>query len=341
MKTGNEITIHDIARELKISASTVSRALNNNPRISKATKEKIREAALKMGYRPNSIASQLRTKKTNTIGVVIPRISRHFFSSAISGIEDVAYRNGYSVIITQSEEDYEREKLNVQSLFSNRVDGIIVSLAMGSENFDHFKLFTDKKIPLVFFDRYCQEISTPQVLIDDFEGGYQATKHLIEQGCRNIVHIGGPQKLNIYANRLKGYQQALEDARIRFKESNFYVSDLTRKAGERIVEEIFAAEEKPDAIFCANDTSALSIIQYAKANGIRIPEDLCIIGFSNEPYSELLTPSLSTVAQPGFEMGQTAAEMVIKQITEKTIEDTKIIMPTQLIIRESTLKKQQ
>jgi LacI family transcriptional regulator len=337
----SEITIHDIARELGISASTVSRALNNNPLISKSTQKKIKETAAKMGYRPNTMAANLRTRKTNTIGVIVPLINRHFFSSVISGIEDVAYNSGVAVTITQSNDSFEKEEKIAQTLYSNRVDGLIVSIGMETTKFEHLKLFSERTIPLVFFDRVVDEIEAHKISVDDFNGGYKATQHLIEQGATKIAHIGGPLNLNIYRKRLDGFCAAMKKAKLEVNPEMLLHNSLTRADGTNAIKKLLKNPQKPDAIFCANDTTALSVIIYLIENGIKVPEDIMVVGFSNEPFSEVVTPSISTIGQPGFEMGQKAAELIIEQIKLKSQPShfQSIVMPTELIIRQSSFKK--
>ncbi|WP_321343195.1 LacI family DNA-binding transcriptional regulator [uncultured Draconibacterium sp.] len=337
-----EITIHDIAKKLNISASTVSRALKDNPLISEATRKKIKKAALDMGYRPNVMAANLRTRRTNTIGVIVPLINRHFFSSVISGIEDVAYKQGFAVTISQSNDNLEKESTIAHSLFSNRVDGLILSIGMETQTYDHLKLFSERNIPLVFFDRIVEEIPAHKIVVDDFGGAYRATQHLLEQGRKNIAHIGGPLNLQIYEKREAGYRQAISNAGLQINENLILHNSLTREDGLNAIKKIISSKERPDAIFCANDTTALSTIIYLKEKGIKVPEDIAIVGFSNEPFSELVTPSISTIKQPGFEMGQKAAELLIKQISSKTKPKTyeTIMMETELIIRDSSSKNQ-
>ncbi|WP_319510263.1 LacI family DNA-binding transcriptional regulator [uncultured Draconibacterium sp.] len=337
-----EITIHDIAKKLNISASTVSRALKDNPLISEATRKKIKKAALDMGYRPNVMAANLRTRRTNTIGVIVPLINRHFFSSVISGIEDVAYKQGFAVTISQSNDNLEKESTIAHSLFSNRVDGLILSIGMETQTYDHLKLFSERNIPLVFFDRIVEEIPAHKIVVDDFGGAYRATQHLLEQGRKNIAHIGGPLNLQIYEKREAGYRQAISNAGLQINENLILHNSLTREDGLNAIKKIIRSKERPDAIFCANDTTALSTIIYLKEKGIKVPEDIAIVGFSNEPFSELVTPSISTIKQPGFEMGQKAAELLIKQISSKTKSKTyeTIMMETELIVRDSSSKNQ-
>lgn len=336
-----EITIHDIAQKLNISASTVSRALKDNPLISETTREKIKKAAIEMGYRPNVMAANLRTRRTNTIGVIVPLINRHFFSSVISGIEDVAYKQGFAVTISQSNDNQEKESTIAHTLFSNRVDGLILSIGMETQSYDHLKLFSERNIPLVFFDRIVEEIPAHKIVIDDFGGAYRATQHLIEQGRKKVAHIGGPLNLQIYAKREAGYRQAISDAGLQINEDLILHNSLTREDGLNAIKRILQTKERPDAIFCANDTTALSAIIHLKEKGIKIPENIAIVGFSNEPFSELVTPSISTIKQPGFEMGQKAAELLIKQIGSKVKPKNyqTIVMETELIVRNSSQLK--
>jgi len=334
-----EPTIHDIARELKISASTVSRALNDNPRISLKTKEKIKAVADKLGYRPNTLASNLRNKKSNTIGIVVPLINRHFFSSVISGVEDIAFKAGYNVVISQSNDLAAKEISIVQSMFSNRVDGLIISIAMQSTNFDHLKLFRRKHIPLVFFDRDVPEIETDKIVVDDFAGAFKVTQHLIDQGYKRIAHLAGPQNLTTYYDRKNGYIEALKTNNITFDESLINISSLTSEDGVPAIEKLLSLPNPPDAVFCGNDTTALSIMMYLRDKGIQIPEEMGIVGFSNEPFSKVVSPSISTIIQPGFAMGQKAAELIISKIENKDRNFQTITLPTELVIRESSNRR--
>lgn len=336
MHKKSEPTIHDIARELKISASTVSRALQNNPRISQKTRDKIRELADTMGYRPNTLASNLRNKKSNTIGIVVPLINRHFFSSVISGVEEVAFKAGYTVVISQSNDLANKEIAIVQSMFANRVDGLIVSIAMQSTTFEHLKLFKKRNIPLVFFDRVVPEIETDKIVVDDYLGGFRVTRHLIEQGYQRIGHMAGPQNLLTYADRKKGYMDALKKNGIPYDESLVITSTLISESGVAAVQQMMNLPNPPDAIFCGNDTTALSAMTYLRDKGIRIPEDMGIVGFSNEPFSKVVSPSISTIAQPAFLMGQKAAELILHQIEHKGKSYQTLVLPTELIIRESS-----
>lgn len=339
MIKNSEPTIHDIARVLNISASTVSRALSDNPRISMKTKEKIKAVAVSMGYRPNTLASNLRNKKSNTIGIVVPLINRHFFSSVISGAEEVAFKAGYNVVISQSNDLADKEINIVQSMFSNRVDGLIISIAMQTNTFDHLKIFRKKNIPLVFFDRAVPEIETDKIVVDDFAGGFRVTQHLIDQGYQRIAHLAGTQNLMTYFDRKNGYVSALQKNNIPHDESIVIINTLTSEEGITAVQQLMTLENPPDAIFCGNDTTALSAMIYLRDKGIRIPQDIGIVGFSNEPFSKVVSPSITTIAQPGFQMGQKAAESIIRQIETKERSFQTIVLPTELIIRESSCRK--
>lgn len=336
-----ETTIHDIAKKLNLSASTVSRSLQDKPVISAATRLLVQRTAEEMGYRPNIQAANLRTRRTNTIGVIVPLINRHFFSSVISGIEEIAYSQGFTVTISQSNDKLEKECKIAHTLFANRVDGVILSIGMETNTFDHLKLFSERNIPMVFFDRVVDEIDSHKIVVDDFGGGYRATQHLIGQGAKTIAHIGGPLLLKIYENRQKGFCDALKDAGLAVNETLIVNNSLTREDGILAISKLMQNELKPDAVFCANDTVALSVIMYLKENGINVPEDVAVVGFSNEPFSEVVTPSISTIKQPGFLMGQKAAMLIIQQILHDKENPTyqTIVMPTELIIRDSSQRK--
>ena len=339
MHKKSEPTIHDIARELNISASTVSRALQGNPRISLKTREKIKGLADTMGYRPNTLASNLRNKKSNTIGIVVPLINRYFFSSVISGVEEVAFKSGYTVVISQSNDLANKEIAIVQSMFANRVDGLIISIAMQSTSFEHLKMFRKKNIPLVFFDRVVPEIETNKIVVDDFMGGFRVTQHLIDQGYQRIGHMAGPQNLMTYFDRKNGYIEALIKNGKLYDETLVVTNTLTTEDGVAAARQLMNLPNPPDAIFCGNDTTALSAMIYLRDKGIRIPEDIGIVGFSNEPFSKVVSPSISTIAQPGFLMGQKAAELILNQIERKEKIFKTLVMPTELIIRESSERK--
>ncbi|UNY97473.1 LacI family transcriptional regulator [Zhouia spongiae] len=337
MKKGNA-TIHEIAKALGIDSSTVSRALNNSDRVTQKTKEKVLAKAKELGYRRNLIASNLRRNKSNTIGVIVPRISRHFFSSTIAGIEEAAFVAGYNVIICQSMEKLDREKSILNNLWSNRVDGVLISVSMETVACDHLKFLKDNNVPLVFFDRHCSAMEqSSKVLIDDTRASYEAVSHLIEKGCRKIVHFSGPQSLEIYKNRLRGYKEALEDHGIGFNDDLVVSSTLMEVDGKEMIQDLLHKHSDIDGVFSANDVAAIGAMKYLKKKGKRIPDDIAIVGFSNEPISEAIEPSLTTIDQSGFEIGRTACNLLIENINskEKVLDRTLILNPT-LIKRDST-----
>lgn len=336
----NKVTIHDISKALNIDSSTVSRALNNSPRVSQKTKDKIRSKALELGYQRNSLASNLRTNKTHTIGIVVPRISRNFFSSVIAGIEQTAYEAGYNVMICQSLESLDREIKLMDTLLSNRVDGVMISISMETTNYDHIQAFKNHGGPVVFYDRPCELENCTSVSINDYQASFDATQHLIENGCKNIVHFSGPQEIELYKNRKAGYKAALEQNHIEFREAYCFESALSGKDGIENAKRILHMKEI-DGIYSSNDTAAISAMQYLKANGIDIPKDIAVVGFNNDPISAVIEPGLTTINQPDFEMGKIAATELLKQIQNKAANTEKesIILNSELIVRSSSKKK--
>lgn len=336
----NNVTIHDISKALEIDSSTVSRALNNSPRVSQKTKDKILSKANELGYQRNSLASKLRTNKSHSIGIIVPRIARQFFSSVIAGVEETAFDAGYDVIICQSLDDFEREKKLMTTLLSNRVDGVLISVSMKTTNHDHFKEYQKQGFPILFFDRPCNLENSTNVIIDDFKISQEATEHLIEQGCKNIVHFAGPQNSQLYQRRTNGYKAALEKHNIPVQENYIFESTLMKEDGIAMATKILNLP-KVDGVFSSNDISAINAMQYLKEKGIRIPKDIAFVGFSNEAVSAVIEPSLSTIKQPDFEMGKVAASLLFEQINTKTnlrIIQTKILEP-ELIIRNSSRKR--
>lgn len=341
----NQVTIKDIARELGISPSTVSRALKDHPDISPQTKKAVNELAEKLNYQPNIVALSLRQSKTNTLGVIIPELVHFFFSTVISGIEDVAYSAGYNVIITQSNESLQREKTDIKALFNSRVDGMLISISRETNSFDHIEGILAKGVPMVFFDRVYENANSSTVIVDDLSGAKEATQHLISQGCKRIAHLEGPPNLGITKQRLEGYVQALNEAGLPVeKELIVSCPQGSIEEGKAATEQLLKLPNRPDAIFATNDPAAMGAMQAIKAAGLKIPDDVAVVGFSNWVFSGLLDPSLTSVDQPGFEMGQEAAKLLIRQIevkskdNEEPIPETKILK-TKLIVRDSSLKK--
>jgi LacI family transcriptional regulator len=343
MAQDREITIYDIAKHLNISATTVSRGLKNHPAINKNTRKKIAEAARLLGYRSNLFASSLRSKKTNTIGVMIPRINSYFMASVLAGMEDGASRKGYTLIINHSNESMEKEKANAQTIFNKRVDGLLISTASDTDNIDHLEPFFRKKIPVVFFDRTWSHKDSMSVEIDNVQAAYEATKHLLDQGFRKIMYLGGNLLRNVYNDRLTGYKNALRKARIPFDEKRVVITSLTDRAGTEVAAKILSMKEKdrPDAVFAANDTSAVFCMLAVKKAGIRIPQDIGFVGFNNDLISQVVSPKLTTINYPGYRVGETAVTHLINHLERISDMKTtpKIILRSELIIRPSSLKK--
>ncbi|MEM9932370.1 MAG: LacI family DNA-binding transcriptional regulator [Bacteroidota bacterium] len=340
MKSGKkeQVTIHDIAKQLEVTASTVSRALNDHPRISKATKQLVKETARKLNYQHNHLAAALRSGKSSVIGVMVPTADRYFFSSIVRGIEDVASQRGYSVMICQNYDTEEKEKKNLEVLLRSQVDGIMASIGKTTADFSHFKQVLEKSIPLVLFDRTTPKLDVHTVTINDYQGAYSATEHLIQQGCRKIVHFAGPQNLNIYQERKRGYIQALQDAGIPVKESLIIYNLLQFEDGVRDAKYMLQLPEKIDGLFSASDYAAMGAMQVLKYEGVRIPTDIAVVGFMNEPYTSFVTPSLSTVDQRTQEMGKRTAEIFFTQVEKDSGNQdlSNVVLEPTLIIRESS-----
>lgn len=341
----NQVTIKDIARELGISPSTVSRALKDHPDISSETKKAVNALADKLNYQPNIVALSLRQKKTNTIGVVIPELVHFFFSTVISGIEDVAYEAGYSVIITQSNESFDREVTDLKALFNSRVDGMLLSISRETTNYDHIESILSKGVPIVFYDRMYNNPNTSKVIVDDYVGAKEAVGHLIEQGCKRIAHLQAAPNLLISEDRLRGYKDALREANLPYQE-NFVLQcpSGTLEEAEKATRKLLAFTPPPDAIFANNDMLAMGAMKAIKEKGLNIPGDIALMGFSNWFFSQLMDPPLSSVDQPGYEMGQEAARLLIRHIEMKDKDqgepqpETKVLK-TRLIVRQSSIKK--
>lgn len=335
-----EVTIYDIARETGVSPATVSRALKNNPAISEKVKKEVKEKAESMGYRVNTFASSLRTKRTFTLGVIVPRLDSNFMSSVLAGIEKVANEGGYNLIISQSFESQRKEIANAITMFNSRVDGLIVSLVSDSSDMGHFKRFIDKKIPVLFFDRGCDEFDCVNVVIDNFKMGYETTCHLIEQGCRRIMHVTGNQQSSVYLDRYKGYRAAMEEKKIPFDPSLLIETKLGINEGVAVGQELLKMDNRPDAVFISNDACAAGVMTTLKSAGIKVPEDIAIAGFNNDPISILVEPRLTTVDYPGYEMGEMVSRLMIDQLNGMSNLDTnnQVIIKTELLKRESSLK---
>lgn len=330
-------TIKDIANHLKVSPATVSRALRNHPNISTKRKQTILEKAEELNYQPDSIAQSLKSQKTLTIGVIVPEIKHNFFSAVLDGIEEVAYKAGYTILVCKSNEDYEREIINTNALVSKRVAGIIVSVAQNSTKADHFVTLRKRNLPVVFFDRVIDGEDMSKVVVDDYAGAFRLVEHLIASGYKRIAHLAGLKHLWISNRRLEAYRDALLKHGLPFREEYLVHGGFDEEDGARGYATLMSLPERPDAVFAVNDPVALGVHQSCKRDGVRIPQDLAIAGFSDNPVSALLEPPLTTVSQPAYEMGQAAAKMLLDQIRDGIpAQPVTQVCTTQLIVRRST-----
>jgi LacI family transcriptional regulator len=339
-----DLTIYDLAQELNVSPSTVSRALNDHASIGKKTKKAVQQLAKERGYRPNTLASSLRANRSNTIGIMVSWINRPFISSLIAGIEAAARQAGYHVIISQSHDSTKMEMENLRALYDSRISALIVSLAMETTQYEHFDLFTSNDIPVVFVDRIPTLNGVHKVQINNFNAAFEATEHLIAQGCQRIAHFGGARQQSIYEDRRMGYLAALKNNNLEVDESLILeANSLSAEEGFRLSEQVLGLANPPDGIFCANDTAAVSIIQFAKSQGIRIPEDLAVIGFNDDPVCKIIDPPLSSVHHPAVEMGNSAIERALSMLDDNLngykSSTTRVILDTQVVVRASSARK--
>lgn len=333
-------TIYDIAKKLNITAATVSRALNNNPKISAATRELVFKTATSMNYEQNKLALALKSGKSNTVGVVVPRIDRNFFSSVIHGIEEELYMHNYHVIIAQTYDQEDREVENINALLNAQVDGIFMSVSKNTQDIKHLKRIQNKNVPLIFFDRRKLLDGVSSVTINDFEGGYIATKHLIDEGCKHIAHIAGDQTIEIYKDRFEGYKQALIDCGLPFQDDYVLEASSNIDEGKKAIKKLLKLPTPPDAVFSSSDYAALGAIQELRSRGISIPDAFAVVGFSNEPFTKFMELSITTVDQTPIEMGKMAAKVFLEQVKNSgtvTIEK-KVVLKPELKIRKSSLK---
>ena len=342
MTKNKEITIYDIANRVGVSSATVSRALKNHPAINEKTKKRVLDVAKELGYQVNTFASNLRNNRSNTVGLIVPRLNSMFMSDVIAGIEEVVNNAGYNLIISQSLESYNKEKFNAETMFNSRVDGLLVSLAYDTTKTDHFTPFIKKGIPLIFFDRVPDIEKCPTIIIDNFKAAYDVTSHLINREAKRILHITGNLAQNVYSDRFKGFKQALLDNSLPFNETNLMVTDLSAKAGTEVATEIMKMPLKPDAVFVSSDTCAVSCMLQLKKEGIKIPDDILFAGFNNDFISSMIEPNLTTVNYKGYEMGIITAQTLINQLNKNLnfgIAQS-IVIRHELIIRDSSGKAQ-
>lgn len=333
-----EITIYDIAKELKLSASTVSRALNDNKVINKNTRKRVSEYAESIGYQTNTFASNLHKQTTKTIGVIVPTLDSKFVSSFLAGAEKVAGEKGFSLLISQSLEDFNKEKFIAKSMFKKRVDGLLISLAKSSSETSPFKPFYDRGTPVLFFDRTPSDSQLSTYTIDNYEAAYSASSHLISQGCKRMLHITLNSNLAVYNKRELGFKQAIHDAHLKVKGKTFALNDLNLNSGKEIAKKV--ASLNVDGVFFANDKAAIGCMIELQKLGIRIPEDIAMIGFNNDPVCELTTPSFSSVNYPATAMGTLVTNHIIEHILGNSNINiaNQIILKSELIVRDSSKK---
>jgi DNA-binding LacI/PurR family transcriptional regulator len=331
-----QVTIKDIANELGISPSTVSKALKGHRDISNATKLSVKALADKWNYKPDQVALSLKSGSSKIIGVIVPEIVHYFFSTVISGIEDLAFDSGYHVMFCQSSELYSREVKAVDTLLSSRVDGILVSMSKLTESFDHFRKIQENGIPLVFFDRICDDIDTDRVIVDDEAGAFEAVSHLIETGCKNIIHLSGPPTLNIGINRKEGYIRAMREHNMPVDENNIIRCDSIESAA-LVVPLLLKRANRPDGFFAVNDSTAARAMRVISEMGFSVPGDIAVVGFTSGLISDITNPTLTSVEQHGYIIGKEAVRLLIDRFEKKhDYPSQTIIIKTELKIKEST-----
>lgn len=337
MKKGHQVTMKEIAKKLGVSVSTISRALKDSPELHPETKRKIVEMAKEMNYQPNLLAQSLRISRTKTLGVIVPEITSHFFASCISGIQDQANIRGYNVMICQSNELLDLEIANIKTLVSSQVDALLISLSRETNHFEHLFELYNREIPFVLFDRVQEDIPVSRVTFNDVGGAYQVTKHLLEMGCKRVMYISGPEDLYISKKRKEGYLKALAEFQIEEDPELIMVTDLTTEGNLEVAEKVFQMKNRPDGVFCMIDPLAVDVMMHWKSKGVKIPEEIALAGFTNNPTSAVVEPPLTTVSQPGYEMGKLAVSHLLDQLDGILSDDPiSIVLETTLIPRKST-----
>ncbi|MDA9277373.1 LacI family transcriptional regulator [Polaribacter sp.] len=334
-------TIKDIASVLNISAAAVSKALHNDSRISEKTKIAVRQVAENLKYQPNHLASALRSGKSHLVGVIVPRTNSNFFSSVIQNIEEVLNKKGYNIIITQSNESYKKECDSIDTLLYTQVDGIIASMANETVDLGAYEKIKSKGIPLILFDRGENDLNVDYIGIDDYNSSHLIVEHLVENGCKRIAHIGGYKRTRIFNNRVRGYIDALKKHNLPLDDELLTESGLTIEDGREKMLKLLSLDTPPDAVYVAGDYAALGALQVLKEKNIKIPEDIALVGFGNEPFTDMVTPRISSVHQHSAEIGKQAANTFLKYMGQDTIDQqlNKIILDSKLIVRDSSHKK--
>ena len=333
----HQTTIIDIARQLGMSKSTVSRALTDHPHVNAKTRQRVLELAESLDYQRNQLAVSLLTNRTRTVGIMVPEFVSFFYPKVIIGAQEALAAAGYNVVICHANESYQTEVTNARALLASRVDGLIVSHTKETRNFDHFRVFERRHVPVVFFNRVCEDMAVSKVTVDDYEGAFQAVEHLIATGKWRIAHLAGPDSLQSSRNRLNGYCDALRQHGLPIDPELIITYDLNLEKVRIYVNHLLNLPNPPDALFAMNDPTAIEAIKVIKSRGVRIPDDVAVVGFSNDPASNLIEPGLTTVAQPVEEIGRQAAGLLLAQLTgEGDVSPETKVLPTELIIRGST-----
>ncbi|MDB4918196.1 LacI family DNA-binding transcriptional regulator [Mucilaginibacter sp.] len=342
MKQKKRVTIYDIAERLNLTASTVSRALSNNRYVNDATRELVLKTAAELNYKRNTLASNLRKGQTKTIGVVVPRINQNFFANIIAGIEHSTYQKGYNLIICQSDELHEKEIKCINTLINQHVDCIVISVSADSYNYDHLQNVIDQGIPLIQFDRVAEELETLKVINDNEQASFEAVCHLIGQGYKKIALLEGPQNLNIFRQRKNGYLKALKKFNIQVNDTYVVENAWTRELGAAATKKLLRLPDAPDAIFAStSDFSALGVLEVANDMRIKVPSQLGICGYSNEAFTEITSPSITTIDQFSVDMGKAVANLYFDEMenAEASVIPKIISIKPKLIVRGSTSKK--
>lgn len=331
-------TIKDIANVLNISPAAVSKALNNDSRISEKRKVEVRQVAKNLNYQPNHIASALRKGKSNLVGVIVPRTNSNFFSSVLENIEDVLNKAGYNIIITQSNESYDKECRNIDALLYTQVDGIIASMANETVDLSHYEKIKTQGIPLILFDRGENNLNVDYVGINDYDSSHMIVNHLISKGCKRIAHIGGYRRTRIFNNRIRGYINAIKINNLPVDDELLIESALTLEDGREKMKQLLLLKNRPDAVYVASDYAALGALQILKEHDINVPEDMRLVGFGNEPFTSLVTPSITSVNQHSAQIGKSAAKTFLNLVEKETLNQTldKVILNAELIERNSS-----
>lgn len=336
----HQVTIKDLARHLNISVATVSRAMRDMPEIKAETRDAVLKLAKEWDYQPNILATNLVKSRTKTIGVIVPDLAYHFFASVIKGIEEEAFARGYSLLLTQTSELYERELINVQNLSRGQVEGFIVSISQETTDFEHLKRLQRKGIPLVFFDRDAEEIDVPKVMVDNVGAAYEATKHLIDNGSKRIAFLAGPSNVTVSHLRQSGYEKALKDSGMKLDKTLVVHGNYNLQQAIELTHELFELENPPDGLVVVSDRLAVGAIAALRKKNIRIPEDVAIVSFNDDPLCTIVTPTLTSVAQPTLEMGKMAMSLLLHKIEQPdSIEKPEVkVFKTELKIRESSMR---